>query len=260
MKIRNVCELHHVGVQCVTFATNSMVNGAMALNPKLKNTSFLLLDIKDNTARFAFVAKGKTVGYYSLPFGHNVLYKSRVASEDLLFNHSAGELLVLNAKERAKARQLTTEEAFVGANTAAETSEEEAERSFTVQEGGAYEPRVLENAPKKQPRKLPKFMLRDTPQGKEEFIYENFRVFLKWTLDLIQGNSAITAFGAPEKVYVNMPKEYEFLYNKINAREAENKIAFAPLLPNGEKNEQIDNNLELFGGFYVKQYNRINNF
>ena len=56
----------------------------------------------------AYIVKGKVCGCYPLPFGYSMLYKSRLAAEDLLFDHSSGELLVLNAKERAKSHALTT--------------------------------------------------------------------------------------------------------------------------------------------------------
>jgi len=106
-RLNSVCDANQVGIQNITFAANAAVNGAFALNGKLKNATFLLLDIQENAARFAFVNKGRTVGSYNLPFGYSMLYKNRVAAEDLLFDHAGGELLVLNAKEKAKAKQLT---------------------------------------------------------------------------------------------------------------------------------------------------------
>lgn len=56
-----------------------------------------------------------------------------------------------------------------------------------------------------------------------------------------------------------MPQENAFLYDMINADEEEHKVKFLPLLDSDEQ-EAIVRNLELFGGFYVKQYNKINNF
>jgi hypothetical protein len=70
----------------ITYTSNSMVNGAMALNGKLKNDTFLLLDIKKGVARFAFVVRGCTMGYYELPFGYEIMSTSRLVTEENLFD------------------------------------------------------------------------------------------------------------------------------------------------------------------------------
>lgn len=267
-KMNNACDLNQLSVEVVTYAANSAVNGAIVLNPKLKNASFVLLDIKDNFSRFSFVVKGRTVGYYSLPFGYSALYKTRVVSEDLLFDHSPCDLLVINAKEKAKSKQLTMA-ADDGSVDTAETYDEadgaedeyQDERSFTVDDTNTpmYENRTTV-LPKKTARKLPKFMLRQTPDTKEGFVCENFRVFVKWTLDLLRGNQAIFALGAPEAIYVNMPDEFSFVYDTVNAELADNKVAFAPLATAAGGNEAVLKDLELFGALYAKQYNKLNNF
>ena len=90
-------------------------------------------------------------------------------------------------------------------------------------------------------------------------MYENFRYFIKWTLDLINANDRLTSISPFGAVYVNMPKEFDFLFDKTNAEESENKIHSASLELYNEKPVIVDN-LELYGGFFVKQYNRKNNF
>ena len=112
---------------------------------------------------------------------------------------------------------------------------------------------------KKPARKLPKFMLRPTPTNREGYMYENFRMFVKWTLEFIASNPGITALGAPEAVYVNMPEEYNFLYDMVNAEAEENGVVFAPLFTEAP-DEVIKKNLELYGGFFTRQYNGVNNF
>lgn len=251
--LTNICAANQISVQNITFAANAMVNGAMTLNPKLKTGTFALLNIQENNARVALVNKGRTVGALSLPFGHNIFYKTRLAAEDLLFDHAAGELLVLNAKEKAKAKQLTMmgEEVMTDpddvpkAAPAAETQEE-----FEVEEG------------KKGGRKLPKFMLRETPTDREGFIFENFRIFMKWTLEAIASNPAIVALGELDGIYVNMPRDYMFLFGMANAEEEENGVKFLPMMTAAgfETNAAAAKDLELFGGLYVKQFNKINNF
>lgn len=238
-KLKAVCNENKVGVQGVTFAANAAVCGAAALNPKLKNETYLLLDIKESSARFVFVVKGKTVGYYSLPFGYGMMRKNRVAAEDALFDHTSGELLVLNAKERAKAKRLTMIDTFA---PGAEEELNEGDELMETAEGGS------------KGRRLPKFMLRPTPQSDEEYVYENFRLFVKWALELIASNPGITAAGMPEAVYVNMPEEFEFLFDMVNAEQEENKVAFAPLLAGAD--EKIAGQLELFGGLHINRNNK----
>ena len=260
VKLKKVCDENNVGVSEITLAANAATNSAFVLNPDLKNASFLIMDIKENKANFSYVVKGKTVGYYHLPFGYNVLYKSRLAPEDLLFDHSTGELLVLNAKEKAKARQLTTMDQTATMGTAGTEFDEDSEvdENNDAQSEVTFENRNTQL--KKTARKLPKFMLRDTPKTKEEYVYENFRIFMKWGQDLFINNPTLTSIGTPDKIYVNMPLEYNFLYEMANAESEVSKITYAPLIAEDVFEEQIANNLELFGGFYVKQFNRVNNF
>lgn len=253
-KLEDVCAANQISIQSVTFAANAMACGAMVLNPKLKNGTFLLLDIKETYARYAFVNKGRVVGTYRLPFGDSVLYKSRLVSEDLLFDHATGELLVLNAMEKAKAKQLTMmgDEAEEEETLPQETEDEEEELFAGSAPGNG----------KKMGRKLPKFMQRELPTDREGFVYENFRIFLKWTLDLLSSNTSITALGAVDTVYINMAKEYDFLFGRLSAEEAENGVKIAPLLAgNGYSDLAADaRELELYGAFQLKQLGKLNNF
>lgn len=259
-RLNSVCSEYQISVQNITFAANAMVNGVCVLNPKLKNGTFLVLDIKENASRFAFVNKGRTVGFYQLPFGYSMLYKSRLAAEDLLFEHASAELLVLNAKEKAKAKQLT----MMGEEVLTDPDAQETVRpsgGYAEEEGAMFD--VASSAEgKKTARKLPKFMLRDVPTDREGFVYENFRIFLKWTLELIANNPSITTLGAVSTVYVNMPRTFDFLYDMVNAEEKENKVKFMPLVTGASFDASAAGakDLELFGALYVKQFNKTNNF
>ncbi len=276
VKLHDVLASNQISGGNVTYASAAATNAAMILNPKLKNASFVLLDIKDGITRIALVVKGKTLGFYSLPFGVGVLKSDIVEAENMLFDHPSAELLVLNAQEKAKAKALTMAEDFM---TLPLTEEEEAEEAAAAQaaEAGAEaeaeeedddddeeaeaaaEPIVISGRlRKKTPRKLPKFMQRPDPTTREGYVFENFRVFVKWTLEFIASNPSITAIGAPEAVYVNMPEEFSFLYDMVNAEAKENGIRFEPLA--GDHNELIRKNLELYGGFFVGQHNKFNNF
>lgn len=270
VKLQGVLAENQISGGNVTYASAAATNAAVMLNPKLKNASFVLLDIKADMARIAIVVKGRTLGFYSLPFGSDVLKSNIVEAENMLFDHPSAELLVLNAKEKAKAKALTMAEDFMSLpltdeeeadEAAAENAEaHEAEEDEDEEaEAETAEPIIITGKlRKKTPRKLPKYMQRPDPTTKEGLIYENFRVFVKWTLEFIANNTSITAAGAPEAVYVNMPDEYAFLFDMVNEEARENGIRFLPLTD--ESNALVRENLELYGGFFVNQLNKFNNF
>jgi hypothetical protein len=276
------CAENKLLVDTLTYASSAAVGGAVLLDPKLKNTSYLFLDIKDVYSRFAFVANGKTVGYYTLPFGLEFLREPKITQEDMLFDHSYAELTVLNAREKAKSKKLTVMafgEEF--ADAIADTEEESDELAELVDydeeiisdgeditdEESEAEDETLENARpslnqkifiKKSPRRLPKFMLREIPETEEGIAYENFRVFVKWALTLIQGNERLTELSKPEFVCVNLPKELMSVLDMANEEAAENGITFT-CLPN-EEEAAILSNLELYGGLFPKQITAIGKF
>ena len=221
----------------ITFASNAMVNGALALNSKLKNSTFLLLDIKEHCARFAFVVRGCTMGYYDLPFGYGVMREDVVCAEDRLFDHSPARRLVQDSIEHAHAKQQTS---MLSAGT---DSEQGASTETEGQSG----------------RVLPKFMQRPAPQTAQECIYENFRVFLKWALELLNNNREITSIAKVDTVYINMPERYRFLFDVINKKHEGRGITFAPLLTE-ECDASLTDHLELYGGFFMNRFNEANTF
>lgn len=257
--IKGACSLGGMFPQHITFRANTTVFGAEYINAKLRNASYLLLDIKKDSTCYSFVAKGRLTGFYDMPYGYSIIKDNTVVSEDMLIDHSISELVVLNAKEKAKAKQLTmmrdteeptdTEEGF-------EETEEDLEDPTNMNLG--VQATNYKKLPKKQPRKLPKFMLRPTPETKEGFEYENFRIFIKWALDLIQSNEKLTMQGMPEIIYVNMPDKFEHLIETTNLEKDENKFEFA-LLDNKEKGV-IRGNLELYGGFCSMSSGRYHTF
>lgn len=258
------CSENKLLVDTLTYASSATVGGAVLLNPKLKNASYLLLDIKNVYSRFVFVANGKTVGYYTLPFGLEFLRKPKVMQEDMLFDHSYAELAVLNAREKAKSKKLTVMdlgEEFVDAivdNEDEELSEdiadaedviadEEAENEETVR------PQITQKIfARKSPRKLPKFMLREMPETEEGIAYENFRVFVKWALTLIHGNEKLTELGKPEFVCVNIPQDLMSVIDTANEEAEESGIIFTRL-PSEGGDAAVISNLELYGGLFPKQ-------
>ena len=89
--------------------------------------------------------------------------------------------------------------------------------------GQAKEIKVLE---KKMPRKLPQFMLRPVPTDADGVVQENFRIFVKWALSLIQNNTLLTAPNAPKCVLVNLPQSFDHVFQAMTEEEKENGLPF----------------------------------
>lgn len=268
------CSINKMAATSVMSAGASTVNAVIALRPKLKTDSFLFIDIKEKFSRIVFVAKERATGTFILPFGFSCLSDHRMPQEDMLFDHSVAELAVLNAKEKAKQKALTmasdgdfsmTEEEL-GAHGGGDDSQEES-GEVTVEsiaqanaQAQASSQQIIKVLPKKTARKLPKFMLRDTPNSQEGYIYENFRLFVKWALTLIQRNPNLTMQGMPTSVVVNMPEQYEFLFDMVNAEKDKNGVEFVDFKAKDERSENITSHLELYGGFVPLRSNSVNVF
>lgn len=279
--LHSACAENRLLVETMTFASAAAAGALVAMNPKGKGTPYLLLDIKDTHSRFTFVSGGRAIGYYYLPFGAEFLSEGKYVQEDMLFDHTQAELTVLNAREKAKAKKLTVltadTRAVDGRPVYAEADEERTliatpapheeheamgendeplhheptlAPPMSMREGGAPAPTVKVMA-KKQPRRLPKFMLREIPNTPDWIASENFRVFMKWALNLLASNEKLTRLGTPEYVLVNLPEELGFLVDYANSEREENGIEFRRLeAPNLSRD--VLANLELFGGFFPR--------
>lgn len=248
----------------LTFEANAIVDGAIALNGKLKNGTYVLADIKEGYSRLCYVVKGNTVGCFDLPFGFGILHDNKLTPENMLFDHPTAELAVLNAKEKAKAKQLTMAGADVNAESpeGAEPQEAEsfdAEVSFSNDANTVQRQVQIKTLPKKTPRVLPKYMQRPLPETPEGYEYENFRIFTKYILEFINGNPRLREMGAVDTVYVNMPTRFDHLYDTVNQEKQENGVEFVSLGLDREK-DLIARHLELYGGLYASLYNLNNNF
>lgn len=257
------CSGSNMFANVLTFESNAIVDGAIALNGKLKNGTYVLVDIKEGYSRICYVVKGTTVGCYDLPFGFGILHDNKLVAENMLFDHPVAELAVINAKEKAKAKQLT----MAGGDAAAESADAEpqeaenfdAEISFSNDQNTVQRAVQIKTLPKKTPRVLPKFMQRPVPESPEGFEAENFRIFVKWTLEFINGNARLKEMGAVDTVYVNMPPRFDHLYDTVNLEKEENGVTFVSLGLDKEK-DLVARHLELYGGLYAAQYNQNNNF
>ena len=243
-------------ISAVTFAASASVNSVLAINSKLKSANFLLLDIKEGSSVFVFVNKGRAVGFYTLPFGSETLSPLKLSQENALFNHSTAEIAVINAQERAKAKKLTME------STPVDNAEDNAEDKGTNNEfetAGVGINVTQINTLSRAAKKTPKYIQRPAPETEGDYIFENFRIFEKWALNLIRSNTSIVSAGEPEAVYVNLSGDFPGLFERVNEESQENGITFTRLDTNGES-KIVTDNLELYGGFFTSQYNKNNNF
>ncbi len=281
----SACSENKLLVDTATYAASATTAAVAALNPKLKNATYLFLDIKSTYSRFVFVINGRAAGFYTLPFGLEFLARPKYVQEDMLFDHTMSELTVLNARERAKAKKLTVlaEEEPEAQNAeedivldedmifedadeddkADEEEQEEVEDGNVVAEPFAMSAGQRIDAPKvmakKTPRRLPKFMQRPIPETDEGVMCENFRVFVKWALSLLATNEKITQLGMPEFVCVNVPDAISFVLDSANEELEENGIEFRKL-DEGKFSRKVLYNLELFGGLFPKSVHPATKF
>ncbi len=252
------CAENKMFVDTVVSASAATIGGAVELDPKLARGSYVFLDIKDTYSRIIFVANGKKVGFYSLPFGHEFLSNPKITPEDMLFDHSYAALAVLNANEKAKSKKLTVLGTETSESSDETDFEDEAEK-LPEAEPVVQEQENVKIFTKKGPRRLPKFMQREIPETPEGILYENFRVLVKWTLDLIARNQKLTAIDQPKFVCVNMPKELMGVLDTVNTEAEENGILFRPFITD-DAVLSATSNLDLFGGLCKKNIHQDNKF
>ena len=241
--------------EVITYSSSSSVAAITSIDRSLANGSFLFLDVKDVYSRFIFVNNGRAVGFYKLPFGLEYLASEDVIGEDMLYDRSLGELAVINAHERAKAKKLSVLRELNGDDSSAvrdmestlnlgrEDGELDGGDAASFRTEALNAQNKIKIMQKRAPRKLPPYMQRPIPETKEGVVIENFRVFVKYALMLIRSNPILVAMGAPEFVSVNLPERFDFIFSAI-AEETDNGIRFVRF----SANEDIANNLELYGG------------
>jgi len=111
---------------------------------------------------------------------------------------------------------------------------------------------------RKMPKRLPKFMQRPLPETKEGIVYENFRMILKWALLYCEQIKRKEYLPKVDCVLVNLPQEYQYLFDYVNSDEENNGIKFENL---GEiEGGNLNGNLDLVGALYTGMYNKRQNF
>ena len=256
----SACTAGNMKPDCVTFRSNAYANAVSMLDTKYSSSSYLMLNICQNESTFVFVSKGRATGFYPMPFGYKLLQRSSVVAENLLFDHDTAELAVLNAKEKAKAKQLTT---MRTSENGEENQDAAGQPESTLSPDDPTVSITVDSAVKELPRKVarvvPKAMQRPAPRNQEEAAYENFTVFMKWALHLLEENDKLVAIGRPETILVNLPDDCAHVIETANAEREENGISFTRL-DLSSREETVREHLDLVGGLCSPAMNKINNF
>ncbi|MCD8371882.1 MAG: hypothetical protein LUD27_01105 [Clostridia bacterium] len=117
-----------------TYDGNAVVNSVLHFMPRSHGKNFVVADIRSDKTEIAICSKGKTLGVTSVPFGVSVINNPEVCDEYAITDHTAADIAVINAREVAKAKTLTTNE------------EEEQPLPETVAEEATAQPAEAEEA------------------------------------------------------------------------------------------------------------------
>lgn len=94
-----------------TYSANAIMDYVYGCSPKTRGKSFIFAEMHKSYTTVVVSSKGKTLGYATIPHGVELLNSEKVENEYMRTEHEAGEIAVINAREAAKARALTTSEA-----------------------------------------------------------------------------------------------------------------------------------------------------
>ena len=225
---------------------SAFIANAVKINPAVRKAPCLIVSVDQGYSYIASYGKDTLLGGLYIPFGAEALSDSKLSSERLFYNPDSAELLVINAKERARARKLTMainiedelddEEAPTGEAAAIEPNpelpnitkvgaEETSETPSSLAEGDEEIPREekIKTLRKSAMRTLPKFMLRETPTTPEGFIAENFRMFERRILLVVKEMAYNEFMPVPETVFLALPQNCSFLAAHLSEQNPEMK-------------------------------------
>ncbi len=214
----------------------ALYEGAVNNNSFVKKAPCVVLNMGEDQSYMAAYAGETFLGGIPIPLGYKALSDSRVVSERQFISRDASELLVINAKERAKATKLTMaidleeeidetlpdEDEVIAPNpelpdlTVAGTDDELSSEDQSAPEDDEEDlPPAIKTLRKKAIRNLPKFMRREEPTTSEGYVIENFRLFEKRVLMLIRDMSLYEYYPKIENIFLALPNEYEFLLDAM---------------------------------------------
>lgn len=246
----------------------ALLEGAERLNASRKSP-YLLLDIGNNSSYIAACGKDTLLGGLELPFGADALSSTHVLSERVLWHRDSAELLVINARERAKSIKLTMainleaekiDDSVPNASEESATTQAEANKeattTTTTTETAAADKDDFdeeEDVPEKDLsptvktlkrtfKQLPKFMRREEPTTAEGYIQENFRLFEKRVLLTARDMALNEYLPNIETIYLSMPSEFAFLAEKMNELNPTYKWVYL------DKSEAHVDDLAIYGG------------
>ena len=103
-------------------------------------------------------------------------------------------------------------------------------------------------------------MMREPPVTEEGFLFENFRIIMKWIL-LYARQAELSEYTAtPEFIVVNMPAELYGLLDRANEDMGEKGLQFRPFTAADKFSAEIKGNLNLYGCLFSKHFNKNHNF
>lgn len=256
---------------------------------RLHRDTYLFMDVFPTKAQIILYDKGRMFGFAALPFGMDALPDDRVVDEYFLYEHDIADLAVINAREKAKAAKLTMmEEENINADVlttpdanaamskqdlmamAQEMHEEELaaqeqlnaaaeeDDSDETEEPAEEAAPAVQTTPQgkryvKKARKFPVYMQRPVPETANGMVCENFRAFQSRLLGYARACRLNEHLPDPQYIVVNLPKEYEFLVQTLNAQE-DNALSFKLLCDDGHSSILTD--LEMHGATKITNRSR----
>ncbi|MCD8309133.1 MAG: hypothetical protein LUD19_04680 [Clostridia bacterium] len=239
--------------RAATFGGNALVNSTMHFMPRTRGKNFIVADIRNGYTQISVCSKGRTLGFAVYPHGLELIRCGEVCDEYCITDHSAAELVVINAAETAKAKSLTLSEA----QPLTADDDEEGEEDFSVSDNQNV---YAENSKiyRKSVRRLPKSMQREIPSDSNGIAYENFRIILKWILLYARQAKMTPYINDAEYVIVNLPQDLQYLIQMAN--EEQNGITLRPFKGAEKRSEALINNLDLYGAAFMRSFNRNSNY
>lgn len=153
------------------------------------------------------------------------------------------------------ASSAATDESPATADEFYESEEEEAKRLEEIAKNKLKKTKVY----RKMPKRYPKFMVREQPETETGFLYENWRIIMKWILLYARQAELSEYTASPEYILVNMPAELYPLLDIANEEQG-NGLQFRPFSAADKFSAEIKGNLNLYGGLFAKHYNKNHNF
>ncbi len=235
----------------------AIVCGAALENAAVRKQPCLVLDIGAGASYIAAYGKETLLGGLEIPFGIEALSDNRVVSERALCRADAAQLLVINARERAKSTKLTmainieeegidddVEDDELTPEEVAQLSKQPPLPKMTAEgsveagadfyndedddEDGPTKTVSVKTYSRSAVRVLPKFMRRPTPEGEENFVIENFRLFEKRVLLTLRQMRGTEFFPETQTVFIRLPKGYEFVTEALALQNPKVKWVLLP--------------------------------